>query len=174
MKKRNGSYDHKRRPGAGNAVKTFTKNLGRAGLKTIRGVAGFGVKATAMGVGLAAGAASGNLTKGLEYGVALSKTAGLATSAARRGGDWAGRKFKASRLKSEFNKKDSRMMQDLQDAGVDTDALFNNKKGEMIKKALEEYASGMVRGGKTLANKNYTYEILKDSLSKTEETKDKK
>ncbi|MBR3281065.1 MAG: hypothetical protein IKI57_04415 [Clostridia bacterium] len=173
MKTRNGSYDNHRRPGVKNAMKNVAKNAGKFGVKTIKGVAGFGVKAAAMGVGLAAGAATGSLTKGLGYGVALSKTAGLATSAAGRVGSWAGRNYKSETLREKIATNDKNMMQDLKDAGVDTDALFNSKKGDMIKKALAEYASGMVRGGKTLADKNYTYEIVKDSLSKTEETKDK-
>ena len=169
MKARNGSYDFKRQKGAKNFVNNLGKNAGRFALKSIRGVAGFSVKATAFGVGLASGAAAGNLTAGLRNGLALSKTAGLATAAAGRGADWAGRKFKAQHVKKQVQKQGSQMEQDLRDAGVNVDALFNNQKGEMIRKALAAYASGMVRGGQTLADKGFTHEILSQNLDKTEE-----
>ena len=173
MKSRNGSFDFKRQKGFKGVMGNIAKNAGKAGIKTIRGVAGFGVKAGAYGVGLAAGAASGSLTKGLEYGTALSKTAGLATSAIGRGASWYGRQFKSENLRSKIEEKDKNLMKDLQDAGVDTDALFNSKKGDLIKKALAEYTSGMVRGGKTLADKEFTNTILSESLDKSEETSTK-
>ena len=169
MKARNGSLDFRREKGAKNFAKNMGKNAGRLAIRSIRGVAGFSVKATAFGVGLASGAAAGNLTAGLRNGLALSKTAGVFTAAAGRGADWAGRKFKAQVVKGQVKKPGSQMESDLRDAGVDVDTLFANQKGEMIRKALAAYASGMVRGGQTLADKGFTHQIIKENMNKSEE-----
>ena len=131
--------------------------------KTFKGVAGFTAKGIGFGTGVAFGIASGDLTQALSSGLALGKAADAVVKGTGSGVTWAGRKFKAVNSKHGGKKSQEKMMKELKDAGVDTDLLFNSQKGELIKKALENYRAGMITGGKANADTKFNATIINES-----------
>ena len=53
----------------------------------------------------------------------------------------------------------------LQQAGVDTEVLYNNAKAQLIKDALAAQMSGTRRGGRALGNVKFTSVIERESRS---------
>ena len=144
-----------------------TRNRG-AVRKTIKGVTGFAVKASAATVGAAAGLATGNVTNALTYGLAASAAAGTISKGIGKGVDFADRHFKATAksvvIRNQLKNPNSKLNKELQSAGVDTDELLNNQKSELIRKALTQYYSGMITGGASEAKNNFDHEIISEEM----------
>lgn len=137
--------------------------------KTLKFVTSAAIKGSAATIGAAAGLATGKVSNAIAYGGAAVALSSVATNAIGSGIDHAERRFKSTvesrRIKRQLANPDSKLSQELESVGVDAQELVNNQKGEMIRKALAAYASGMVRGGESLANRELNYEILNEDLN---------
>ena len=99
----------------------------------------------------------------LTWGLSSAAIAGTAFKGVEAGARWAGRSAKAHFAANSVKNRSKNMEKQLKDAGVDTDALFNSQKGELIKKALANYQAGMITGGKANAETKFIATILDEN-----------
>ncbi len=169
-----------------NGFTNFLKNVGRNTVRNgrkivIRGVgytAGTTLKLATFAVGFMAGAATGDMTKALSYGMATSKVGGMVNTMAGKTLKLGTNYFKGKAYKwaTEGINNDkagwmqkmaaNRVKKNLTEAGVDVDRLFGGSKGELIRNALAVRGGGMVKGGKAKAALDESSIIIKDAREK--------
>ena len=142
--------------------------------KTLKLATNIAIKGTAATVGAAAGLATGNVSNAFAYGASAVALSSIATNAIGGGIDYTERRLKSTvesrRIKKQLMNPDSELSRDLEKVGVDTQELVNSQKGDMIRRALASYASGMVRGGESLANSDFNHEVISEELKTLSET----
>ena len=120
-------------------------------------------KTAGAGIGLAMGLAMGSPTKALSNAVMMKELGGTVASGVNKITGVAMGRFSGAYMRARFDLGgyDSQ----LQQAGVDTEVLYNNAKAQLIKDALATQMSGTRRGGRALGNVKFTSVIERKSRS---------
>jgi len=134
----------------------------------IRKVAKFAVRNTgrAAGIvaGLAIGAAQGDVTKAVSNAAAIGMAGAKLGNSVNKVGDMAVGRYAGAKMRRKSEKGD--YIKDLKEAGVSDqfiEEVYNNAKGDAIRKALAAEMSGTRRGGKPLGEVKFTGTIEKET-----------
>lgn len=134
----------------------------------IRKVAKFAVRNTgrAAGIvaGLAMGAAQGDVTKAVSNAATLGMAGAKLGNSVNKVGDMAVGRYAGAKMRRKSEKGD--YIKDLKEAGVSDqfiEEVYNNAKGDAIRKALAAEMSGTRRGGKPLGEVKFTGTMEKET-----------